>query len=605
MIRHAVVIALTITALVVLNVPTAGAEVEASSGAESPEAVPAAEAGDTEALFRFAILSDRTGGHTPGVYPQVIAEINLLHPDFVVTVGDHIEGYGEDYERSEAEWDSLLSMIGELRAPVYLTPGNHDIWDGTSENMYVARTGQRPYYSFDYENTHFVILDVARVESSDDFPEEQMDWLTEDLQGSQNADNIFVFYHKPLWVSTLLVGEPDPLHDIFREYGVDAVFNGHLHHYFTAEFDGIEYTVIGSSGGGIYRTVEQPVPRGEFFQFAWVTVTPVGHEMAVVDVGGIYPRDVVTTDDLEEIEQVEGELVRIEALRVADASSVRAPVEVAIENSSDTDIDDVIRWEVPEGWSVDPPETAVSLEPGGSSVFSFMMENHGDLYPLPRMSCGYPLSSGKTLDVDLTLPVTRTALSPRVGSPPVIDGEPAEACWQGCPSVTRFYSEYGEGVEGDTEFSFACDAENLYLSAVCYDTAMVELASDITERDGPIFSEDCVGYFFQPDPDSMVVYQIYVNAAGAVFDQRITFDENMWYTADRAWDGEYDVAARRLDDRYSIEVRIPLKDIGGDIDENPVWRANFRRKQARTGAAADWQVPIDYDPGTFGELRFE
>ena len=33
-----------------------------------------------EPLFRFAILSDRTGGHIPGVYQRVIDEINLLNP---------------------------------------------------------------------------------------------------------------------------------------------------------------------------------------------------------------------------------------------------------------------------------------------------------------------------------------------------------------------------------------------------------------------------------------------------------------------------------------------------------------------------------------------
>ncbi len=86
-----------------------------------------------EHLFRFAILSDRTGGHTPGVYPQVIEEIGLLNPDFVVTVGDHIEGYGEDYGRSDAEWDSLYVLLGALDVPVYMTPGNHDVWDDESE----------------------------------------------------------------------------------------------------------------------------------------------------------------------------------------------------------------------------------------------------------------------------------------------------------------------------------------------------------------------------------------------------------------------------------------------------------------------------------------
>ena len=171
--------------------------------------------------------------------------------------------------------------------------------------------------------------------------------------------------------------------------------------------------------------------------------------------------------------------------------------------------------------------------------------------------------------------------------------------------MRKLHAPYDTTVDGATEFSFACDAENLYLSAVCYDPQMVNMTAEVDERDGPVYGEDCVGYFFQPDPEEMTVYQIYVNPLGTVFDQKITFDETMWYTADRDWDGEYEVATQRMDDRWSVEVRIPLETIGGDVAVNPVWRTNFRRKQARTSAAADWQVPIDYDPGTFGELTFE
>ena len=134
---------------------------------------------------------------------------------------------------------------------------------------------------------------------------------------------------------------------------------------------------------------------------------------------------------------------------------------------------------------------------------------------------------------------------------------------------------------------------------------MVDVKALVEDRDGSVYGEDCVGYFLQPDPDEMTVYQIYVNPLGTVFDQKITFDETMWYTADREWDGEYAVATQRTDDRWSVEIAIPLEQLGGDIEANPAWMVNFRRKQARTNAAADWQVPIDYNPGTFGELSFE
>lgn len=559
----------------------------------------------SEHLFRFAILSDRTGGLTPGVYPAIIDEIDLLNPDFVITAGDHIEGYGEDYERSDAEWDSLLALIGVLDVPVYMIPGNHDIWDDESEAMYTARTGFDPYYSFDHENTHFIVLDNSRIDVAADFPDEQRDWLVADLVAHAEAENIFVFAHKPLWAQTLVLGEPDALHEIFLEHGVDAVFNGHLHHYFSTEFDGIDYTVIGSSGGALYRTAEQPVTRGEFFQFGWVTVTSPGYELAIVDMGSVYPRSVVTASDIREIERVESELVTMDPVRVFDDASVRAAVAVTIENATDKVIDDVVAWDVPEGWIVEPEEAIVVVDPGATEILTFMMLNQGELYPAPRLSCRYPMSNGKMLDVDLPARVMRSANGLITSDPPTIDGDPSDACWRDCTTVTKLHAGYDVPVEGTTEFSFACDADNLYLSAVCFDPEMVNIAASIEERDGSVYGEDCVGYFFQPDPDETTVYQIYVNPLGTIFDQRITFDETMWYTADREWDGEYDVATQRTDDRWSVEVRIPLEQIGGDIEAFPAWKANFRRKQARTSATGDWQVPIDYDPGTFGELSFE
>ena len=556
-------------------------------------------------LFRFAILSDRTGGHVPGIYQQVIEEINLLNPDLVVTMGDHIEGYGEDYGRSDAEWDSLLTMLGALEAPVYVTAGNHDIWDDESEAMYKARTGFDPYYSFDHENTHFVVLDNSRFDVSADFPEEQLEWLAADLAENQSAENIFVFAHKPLWAQTLVMGEPDVLHDVLKQYGVDAVFNGHLHHYFSTEFDGIDYTVLGSSGGVMYRSAEQPVTRGEFFQFGWVTVTSPGYELAVVDLGSIYPRDVVTQDNVREIDRVENELVTVGAVRIYDDTSVRSTVDVAVKNITDGVIDDVVVWDIPEGWTVEPQEAIVTVGPGRTETLTFMVFNTGDLYPVPRLGCRYPLSNGRLLDVDLPARVMRTATGRITSQPPVIDGDPSDACWTGCTPVSELHAAYDERVEGGTEFSFACDSDNLYLSAICFDPDMVNMTANIEERDGAVYGEDCVGYFFQPNPDETTVYQIYVNPLGTVFDQMITFDETMWYTADREWDGEYEVATKRTDNRWSVEVRIPLDQMGGDIETFPVWRTNFRRKQARTGAVDDWQVPIDYDPGTFGELVFE
>ncbi len=56
--------------------------------------------------FRFSIVGDRTGGAVAGVYDRVWHDIDLLHPDFVINVGDTIQG-GHD-ETVEAEWKPIL-----------------------------------------------------------------------------------------------------------------------------------------------------------------------------------------------------------------------------------------------------------------------------------------------------------------------------------------------------------------------------------------------------------------------------------------------------------------------------------------------------------------
>ena len=94
-----------------------------------------ANAEDIDDPIRFAIIGDRTGGHVPGVYGEIIQEIELLKPDFTMTVGDMIEGYTEDVERLTAEWNEYLEIIKPLSAPIHHTPGNHDI---TNEAMLVS-----------------------------------------------------------------------------------------------------------------------------------------------------------------------------------------------------------------------------------------------------------------------------------------------------------------------------------------------------------------------------------------------------------------------------------------------------------------------------------
>ena len=38
--------------------------------------------------FQFVIVSDRTGGNRPGIFEDAVKKINMLYPEFVLSVGD-------------------------------------------------------------------------------------------------------------------------------------------------------------------------------------------------------------------------------------------------------------------------------------------------------------------------------------------------------------------------------------------------------------------------------------------------------------------------------------------------------------------------------------
>ncbi|MBY0229537.1 MAG: hypothetical protein K2W96_09680, partial [Gemmataceae bacterium] len=54
--------------------------------------------------FQFAVISDRTGGHRPEVFERAVARLNLMQPEFVMSVGDLIEGGKKKREQYEKEW---------------------------------------------------------------------------------------------------------------------------------------------------------------------------------------------------------------------------------------------------------------------------------------------------------------------------------------------------------------------------------------------------------------------------------------------------------------------------------------------------------------------
>jgi 3',5'-cyclic-AMP phosphodiesterase len=226
--------------------------------------------------FRFVVLGDRTGETEPGVYERVLKDAAAERPAFAVGVGDTIQGLHD--ERAEAEW----LAIGKTPFPLYLAPGNHDIWSRRSEDLFRKYSGHAPHYSFDYAQAHFTILDNSR---SDELSAAELMFLEDDLKQHDEQPLKFIVFHRPSWILKAIIGDSNfRLHQIARKHGARFVISGHLHEMLHAELEGVDYISMVSSGGHLRASGKYA--DGWFFGYAVLDVSGKGVDFRIHELDG-------------------------------------------------------------------------------------------------------------------------------------------------------------------------------------------------------------------------------------------------------------------------------------------------------------------------------
>src|SRR5262245_51744740 len=86
--------------------------------------------------FHIAIMTDNTGGHRPGIWMKAVERINWMRPEFVVSVGDLIEGYSTDRNEIDAMWKEFLGFIDKMEMKFFFVAGNHDVSNPTMRKIW-------------------------------------------------------------------------------------------------------------------------------------------------------------------------------------------------------------------------------------------------------------------------------------------------------------------------------------------------------------------------------------------------------------------------------------------------------------------------------------
>jgi 3',5'-cyclic-AMP phosphodiesterase len=217
--------------------------------------------------FRFVILGDRTGEPQPGVYEQAWKEAAAENPAFVIATGDTIQG-SED-AAAAGQWREIGQVLSPYRRiPLYLVPGNHDVWSPVSEKLFREHAGRPLRYGFDHAGAHIAVLDNSRTE---DLPAAELKFLQDDLSGGGAQPLKMVFSHRPSWILQAALGNPGfELHRVAKRYGVRYIVAGHIHQLVRADMEGVTYFSMPSSGA--HLRLSGKYEDGWFFGYALVEV---------------------------------------------------------------------------------------------------------------------------------------------------------------------------------------------------------------------------------------------------------------------------------------------------------------------------------------------
>jgi len=186
------------------------------------------------------------------IHQEILNQIQELAPDFVVNTGDLV-AEAED----PAEWEHFFSILGSLTSTIAYHPvfGECDRGGEAVASGFFG-TPSNIYYSFDYGDSHFTVINT----SADFSPQSvQYDWLGKDLSEAKQREGItrlFAFMHAPAYCSSSVFADDQEVKDareylapLFKNQGVKMVFQGHVPIYErTKAIDGVVYLVTGGGG---------------------------------------------------------------------------------------------------------------------------------------------------------------------------------------------------------------------------------------------------------------------------------------------------------------------------------------------------------------------
>lgn len=212
-------------------------------------------------------------------WAKVLDTAYTMYPnaDFILHTGDHVD---KGDNANQWQWFFNTGSNNLMKTVLMPTAGNHEAKSeyAIDQNFILSNvpkqdTSTGVYYSFDYNNAHFMVLNTNNLSEEKGLSKDQMEWLRKDAAQS-DAQWKIVALHKAPYSNGSHFDDDDviqlrkELGTLMPELGIDVVLQGHDHVYLrtgvmdnnevvqtqtkTVTYNGRDYTAKLDPKGSIY-----------------------------------------------------------------------------------------------------------------------------------------------------------------------------------------------------------------------------------------------------------------------------------------------------------------------------------------------------------------
>ncbi len=195
------------------------------------------------AIARFAVLTDSHQNYSD--LRSTIQNINSANVQFAVHTGDFSNfGSGEEYE-------IFVEYIKELKVPLYVVPGNHDL----------TTHGRKIYQKVFGPLDRAVVTDFGKLIfwNNNRLETKTVDYafLTAEMNSADVSKPVFLFHHQDPFNSLPFTPADNALYTSIAQIHPEViVLHGHRHRFSTETVSGIPIFQIGRIEGSQWALVE-------------------------------------------------------------------------------------------------------------------------------------------------------------------------------------------------------------------------------------------------------------------------------------------------------------------------------------------------------------